>query len=65
MNVLILLCIIALGVTVLRMVLGAVTILFTGKLGTAKVGPLMRFWNLAETVAVVYAFVLLVIRFYA
>lgn len=67
MNILILLCIIALGITVLRMVIGAVVIIFTGKGGgmTKPIGYLMRFWNLVETVAVVYAFVLLVIHFYA
>jgi len=67
MNILILLCIIALGITVLRMAIGAVVILFTGKgAGVTKpVGPVMRLWNTVETVAVVYAYVLLVMHFYA
>ena len=67
MNFIILLCIIALGVTVLRMVLGATVILFTGKAGGMinPVGFFMRAWNLVETVAVVFAYVLLVLHFYA
>ena len=67
MNVLILLCIIALGVTVLRMAIGAVVILFGKKAaGMEKpAGPFLRFWNLAETAAVIYAYVLLVMHFYA
>lgn len=67
MNLIILLCIIALGITVVRIVIGAAAIIVTGKVGgmAKPVGPFLRLWNFVETAAIVYAYVLLVMHFYA
>lgn len=67
MSTIILLCIIVLGIAVVRFVIGAAVIIVTGKAGgmAKPVGPFLRLWNLVETAAVVYAYVLLVMHFYA
>ena len=67
MNIIILLCIIALGMIVLRTIIGAFTIIFVGKAAgiNKPVGPVMRVWNTIEAAGITYAYIILVMHFYS
>lgn len=59
-------CVVSLGLLVFRTILGAATILFTGKSGVIKdpVGWPLRVINLCETFTVTFTYVVLVMHFY-
>jgi len=65
-EIVILIGIIALGLLLLRLAIGAITLLLVGKAGTLTVSnQTVRIFNLVESIIVIYTYIVLVSHYYA
>lgn len=64
MKLLIAICIILLGLEVVRFAISSVIIIIAGKIGDKQVGPVMRILNLVNAIGITVGYIILVIAYY-